>query len=47
MLEKVYGDYWKTVIDTMLEGLQESGGNKTAAARLLGVSRVTLWKRLK
>ena len=21
MLEKVYGDYWKTVIDTMLEGL--------------------------
>ena len=21
MLEKVYGDYWKTVIDTLLEGL--------------------------
>jgi PAS domain S-box-containing protein len=31
----------------LLEALRASGGNKTAAARLLGVSRVTLWKRLK
>jgi len=31
----------------LIKALQESGGNKTAAARLLGVSRVTLWKRLK
>ncbi len=31
----------------LLKALQESGGNKTAAARLLGVSRVTVWKRLK
>ncbi len=27
--------------------LTETGGNRTAAAKLLGVSRVTLWKRLK
>ena len=31
----------------LIEALQESGGNKTAAARRLGISRVTLWKRLK
>jgi transcriptional regulator with PAS, ATPase and Fis domain len=31
----------------LLKALRASGGNKTAAARLLGISRVTLWKRLK
>lgn len=27
--------------------LRETGGNKTAAARLLGISRVTMWKKTK
>jgi len=34
MLGEIYGKYWQTVIDTMMEGL-------------MGVSRVTLWKRIK
>jgi transcriptional regulator of acetoin/glycerol metabolism len=29
------------------EALQQAHGNKTEAAKLLGVSRVTLWKKLK
>ena len=29
------------------EMLRSTGGNRTAAAKLLGMSRVTLWKRLK
>jgi DNA-binding NtrC family response regulator len=31
----------------ILAALQASGGRKTKAAELLGISRVTLWKRLK
>lgn len=31
----------------VLEALEESGGNKTAAAKLLGISRVTMWKKAK
>lgn len=31
----------------LVEALTEAGGKKGAAARLLGISRVTLWKRLK
>ncbi|MGD2080294.1 MAG: helix-turn-helix domain-containing protein, partial [Nitrospirota bacterium] len=27
--------------------LERSGGNKTLAAKNLGISRVTLWKRMK
>jgi DNA-binding NtrC family response regulator len=30
--------------DRILQALQRTGGNRTEAARLLGVSRVTLWK---
>jgi PAS domain S-box-containing protein len=30
-----------------VQALTEAGGNKSAAARILGISRVTLWKRLK
>ncbi len=31
----------------LVEALTAAGGNKSKAARLLGISRVTLWKRLK
>jgi transcriptional regulator of acetoin/glycerol metabolism len=31
----------------LLAALRESGGNQSAAARRLGVSRVTVWKRIK
>jgi transcriptional regulator of acetoin/glycerol metabolism len=33
----------KTLIDT----LRQVGGNQSEAARVLGVSRVTIWKRIK
>ncbi len=33
--------------ETLLEILKRTGGNKSEAARMLGISRVTLWKRLK
>lgn len=31
----------------LLEALQQAGGNKTLAAQMLGISRVTLWRQLK
>ncbi len=31
----------------LIEALRQSGGNQTQAARLLGVSRMTVWKRMK
>lgn len=31
----------------LLEALKKTGGNKSEAARILGISRVTLWKHLK
>ena len=31
----------------LIEALRRSGGNQSEAARLLGVSRVTVWKRIK
>ena len=33
--------------DTLLEALRRAGGNQSEAARHLGVSRVTVWKRIK
>ena len=33
--------------EAIAEALMQSGGNRTAAAKILGVSRVTLWKKLK
>lgn len=33
--------------EELLEALKRAGGNQSAAARLLGVSRVTVWKRMK
>ncbi|MEZ6042050.1 MAG: sigma 54-interacting transcriptional regulator [Planctomycetaceae bacterium] len=32
--------------DQLLRVLEETGGNKTAAARILGFSRVTMWKKV-
>jgi len=33
--------------EAILAALKKTGGKKTEAAELLGISRVTLWKRLK
>jgi transcriptional regulator of acetoin/glycerol metabolism len=33
--------------ETLMLALKETGGNKAAAAEKLGMSRTTLWKRLK
>ena len=33
--------------EKFLEVLQQAGGNQSEAARILGVSRVTIWKRMK
>jgi transcriptional regulator with PAS, ATPase and Fis domain len=33
--------------DTLISALRQSGGNRTEAARILGVSRVTVWKQMK
>ena len=33
--------------EAILDALKKTGGNKTEAAAILGISRVTLWKRLK
>ncbi|WP_372932382.1 helix-turn-helix domain-containing protein, partial [Shewanella putrefaciens] len=33
--------------ETFLKVLQQAGGNQSEAARILGVSRVTIWKRIK
>ena len=33
--------------EQIMDALRSAGGNKSEAARILGISRVTLWKRLK
>ncbi len=33
--------------ERILQAMRQTGGNRTKAARLLGISRVTLWKHLK
>jgi two-component system response regulator HydG len=33
--------------EQLIEVLREAGGNQSKAARMLGVSRVTVWKRMK
>ena len=33
--------------DTLIRALRQSGGNRSEAARILGVSRVTVWKQIK
>jgi len=33
--------------DDLIRVLRQAGGNQSAAARMLGVSRVTVWKRMK
>jgi transcriptional regulator of acetoin/glycerol metabolism len=31
----------------LIQVLRQAGGNQSRAARMLGVSRVTVWKRMK
>jgi PAS domain S-box-containing protein len=38
---------WKEGRKKMIETLRQVGGNQSEAARILGVSRVTVWKRIK
>ena len=38
---------WKNERDRLLEALRQVNGNQSKAAKLLGVSRVTIWKRIK
>ena len=33
--------------EQLIEALRQAGGNQSRAARILGVSRVTIWKRIK
>jgi transcriptional regulator of acetoin/glycerol metabolism len=33
--------------DTLIQALKKAGGNQTEAGRILGVSRITVWKRMK
>jgi PAS domain S-box-containing protein len=40
-------DYGAVERNRIVEALKVSGGNRTEAARSLGVSRVTLWKKMK
>ncbi|MDM8556196.1 sigma 54-interacting transcriptional regulator [Desulfococcaceae bacterium HSG7] len=37
----------KKIKHELIKALEKTGGNRTAAARLLGVSRVTVWNRMK
>jgi two-component system response regulator HydG len=38
---------WEKERIRLINALQQVGGNQTEAARILGVSRVTVWKRIK
>jgi PAS domain S-box-containing protein len=38
---------WKNERDNLLKALRQVNGNQSEAARLMGVSRVTIWKRIK
>jgi PAS domain S-box-containing protein len=38
---------WEDERNQLLQALRRVGGNQSEAARLLGVSRVTIWKRIK
>jgi PAS domain S-box-containing protein len=40
-------DVWKNEKGNLLSVLRQVNGNQSEAARLLGVSRVTIWKRIK
>jgi transcriptional regulator of acetoin/glycerol metabolism len=45
--KQVQGDFNKTRRHKLIEALEQTGGNQTRAARILGVSRVTVWKWIK
>jgi len=33
--------------EKLIEALRQTGGNQSEAARILGVSRITIWKQIK
>ena len=41
------GGSWKNERDHLVNVLRQVNGNQSEASRLLGVSRVTIWKRIK
>ena len=41
------GDDFSLERENFLKALKKAGGNQSEAARILGVSRVTIWKRIK
>jgi len=44
---KMLDDDFSRDREQLLEALNKAGGNQSEAARILGVSRVTIWKRIK
>ncbi|MGD9226881.1 MAG: helix-turn-helix domain-containing protein, partial [Desulfobacterales bacterium] len=38
---------WEEERKKLIQTLRQVGGNQSEAARILGVSRVTVWKRIK
>jgi len=45
--KQLLGNFNKTRRHKLIEALKQTGGNQTQAARILGVSRVTVWKWIK
>jgi len=41
------GEKHRSEREALVRALEQTGGNRTEAARILGVSRVTVWKRMK
>lgn len=46
--EQGFSDHWMSAVEKQVikQVLEETGGNKTEAARRLGISRTTLWRKL-
>lgn len=46
MINKIESSYWNEK-EKILDTLNEAGGNKSKAAQKLGISRTTLWRKMK
>ncbi len=46
-VKKIFGNRDERIKTQLLEALERSGGNRSKAAQILGVSRVTVWNRMK